>query len=286
MGHYARRPVDATSDPGTRMLLRRPGRLCSLRRVTSLRLAILGFVVVMVAANPAEARRGRGGIVVINVGDDIMHLRQTSFEPVVSEDGRETSVDNIGYHYQRFGLFWVDLWRWGGEYVLYSGETYAPLTDDELAELGGARFPIAYHLPPGFLLLVCAGIFGLIKRRSRSVKFCLIAGGSLIAIALVLFLAGLGLGAMIPGFLGLYHLAAAKFGTAPEPDDDDDVVSAEPEPEQPRPRPSFRPPAPRVETDPFRAPPQQAPIHVERPSAPVVAPIAVDPNAEAPKLLR
>jgi len=253
--------------------------------------AILGFVVAMAVAGPAEARRGGGGIVIINVGDDVMPLRQTSSETVVGEDGSEARLDTIGYHYQRFGLFWIDFWRWSGEYVLYSGDggmLYAPLTSDELAELGGADFPLAYHLPPGFLLLLAAGVFGLVKRKSRSVKFCLGVGGALIGIALILLVAGLGLGAMIPGFLGLYHLVAAKWGTVDDGanEADDDIVDlGEPLPEQkPRPRP-VREAAPRVETDPFRAPPQQAPIHVERPSAPVVAPIAVDPDAEAPKLL-
>ena len=91
---------------------------------------------------------------------------------------------------------------------------------------------------------------------------------------------------MIPGFLGLYHLAAAKFTSADDDEDDTLTADAEPAPDAPRPRPPVRPSAPRVETDPFRAPPQQAPILVERPSAPAVAPIAVDPDAEAPKLLR
>ncbi len=254
-----------------------------------MRVAVLGFLLVMLAeARPAEARRG-GGIVVINVGDDIMHVRQTSPEAATNEDGSAAELDQIGYHYSRFGLFWVDLWRWEGEWVLYSsdGGSYAPISDAELEQLGGARFPLAYHLPPGFLLLVCGGYFLIVRRKPRTVKFALIAGGILIAIALILFLLGLGLGALIPGFLGVYHLFAAKFSPAGSHEEDDEAPAenydgAEPEPE-PRPR---REPAPRVETDPFRAPPQQAPIMVERPSQPIVAPIAVDPNAEAPKLLR
>jgi len=251
-------------------------------------MAILGLVVVMAAARPAEARRGRGGIVVINLGDDIMHLRQTSSEVVLGEDGTEARLDRIGYHYERFGLFWVDLWRWGGEYVLYSGDgmTYAPLTDAELDALGGAPFPIAYHLPPGFLALLAGGELLIVRRKRRTVRFALIAGGVMILIAVVLFVMGLGLAVMIPGFLGLYHLAAAKFTSADDDEDDTLTADAEPAPEAPRPRPPVRPSAPRVETDPFRAPPQQAPILVERPSAPAVAPIAVDPDAEAPKLLR
>jgi hypothetical protein len=251
--------------------------------------AILGVVVVMAAAGPVEARRGRGGgIVVINLGDDIMHLRQTSSEPVIGEDGAEAQLDKIGYHYERFGLFWIDFWRWGGEYVLYSGDgmLYAPLTEEELAGLGGADFPIAYHLPPGFLGLLAGAELLIVRRKRRSVKFALIAGGVLLLIAGVLFLLGLGPAVMIPGFLGLYHLAAAKFSAAPQHDDEDEVnVGDYVEPARSSPRPPVRPSAPRVETDPFRAPPQQAPIHVERPSAPVVAPIAVDPDAEAPKLL-
>jgi len=251
-------------------------------------MAVLGLVVVMAAAGPAEARRGRGGIVVINLGDDIMHLRQTSAEVVLGDDGTEARLDQIGYHYERFGLFWVDLWRWGGEYVLYSrdGMTYAALTDAELEALGGASFPIAYHLPPGFLALLAAGELLIVRRKRRTVRFALIAGGVMLLIAVVLFVMGLGLAVMIPGFLGLYHLAAAKFSASAGDDEDDSLTADEPAPEAPRPRPPVRPSPPRVETDPFRAPPQQAPILVERPSAPAVAPLAVDPDAEAPKLLR
>ncbi len=217
-----------------------------------------------------------------------MHLRQTSSEPVGGEDGSEVQLDKIGYHYQRFGLFWIDFWRWGGEYVLYSdagGMLYAPLTDAELEELGGASFPIGYHLPPGFLLLLAGVLYLIVKRRPRSVKFCLIMGGSLVGLALILVVAGLGAGAMIPGFLGLYHQFAAKFGSF-GPDEEVEAILdlGEPLPAPERARPMRESP-PRVETDPFRAPPQQAPIHVERPSAPLVAPLAVDPNAEAPKLL-
>jgi len=245
----------------------------------------------MVAAvRPAEARRGRGGgIVIINVGDDIMHVRQTSSELATNEDGSSTTIDQIGYHYSRFGLFWVDFWRWDGEWVLYSadGNSYAPISDEELEQLGGARFPLAYHLPPGFIGLLCGGYFLIARRKPRSVKFALIAGGVLVGLAVILFLLGLGLGALIPLFVGVYHLFAAKFSPAGSTFDDDEdapvenYYGASPEP-APRPR---RDPPPRVETDPFRAPPRQAPIVVERPSQPVVAPIAVDPNAEAPKLL-
>lgn len=254
--------------------------------MTPLRLAILGLVMVMAAAQPAEARRG-GGIVIINLGDDLMHLRQTSSEAAIGEDGTETRLDQIGYHYERFGLFWVDIWRWGGEYVLYSSDrsVYAPLTEAELAELGGADFPIAYHLPPGFLALLAGGMLLIVRRKRRTMKFALIAGGVLLVIAAVLFVLGLGAGAMIPGFLGLYHLAAAKFSAGPFADDDEVDVDEYVEPARPSQRPPVRSSPPNVETDPFRAPPQQAPIHVERASAPLVAPIAVDPNAEAPKLL-
>ncbi len=239
----------------------------------------------MAATGPAHAGRG-GGIVIINVGDDIMHVRDTDPQPVLGEDGTETQVGQIGYHYERFGLFWLDFWRWSGEYVLYSGDSYAPLTDAEVEQLGGAKFPIAYHLPPGLLGLLAGGYYLIVLRRPRTVRFALIAGGVLILLAVILFVLGLGAGVLIPGLLGVYHLAAAKFGTpATDADSEINVDEDDAEPERPMPRAVPRPSAPRFETDPFRAPPQQAPIHVERPSAPLVAPVAVDPNAEAPKML-
>ncbi|MDB4961630.1 MAG: hypothetical protein JWP01_1629 [Myxococcales bacterium] len=255
----------------------------------------LAVLVMTFEAAPAEAFGRRGGLVVVNYGEDVELIRPLD-KPLhgTSELGEELWLGKLGYKYTRFGLFWLDLWRWDGRFIAYDGEDsfgnggyYVELTEDEVEELGGARAPIGYWLPP-LLLVILAGIELLIvSRRKRTARFALIAGVVFLVLGLILLLLGLGPAVMIPGFLGLYHIAAAFLSPAVPAADDLDAETTEPEePPTPRPRPIERVPVPRVETDPFRAPPQHAPIHVERLSQPVVAPIAVDPNAAAPKLLR
>jgi hypothetical protein len=256
----------------------------------SMRLAVLGFVLVLLAARPADARRG---VVVVNFGDDIELIR--TLEHAVDTSpvyGASHSLDKLGYKYTRFGLFWVDLWRWDGEFIAYDGIDgfggggyYVVLTDEELEALGGASVPWSYRLPPGFLLILAGLELFIVTRRKRSARFAMIAGIVFVLLAVILLVLGLGPAVMIPGFLGLYHLAAAFLSPA-VPDDNDVATETTETAATPRPRPIERVPVPRVETDPFRAPPQQAPIHIVRASQPVVAPLAVDPDAEAPKLLR
>ena len=252
-----------------------------MRTVVARWVIALAAFVAFATPDVAEARRGVG-IVVIYTGDDIEPLG--GLAPDVSA---ATGYTKHGYHYQRFGLFWIDFWRWGGEPAVYEGNTYVPLTPELAAELGvPLSTPWSYHFPPGLLLVIVGAELAIIGRKPRSVRGTLLAAGGLGAFAALLWFKDTGMASIIPALAGLYHVAAIWLRPYEEPVDEDDA-SADDAPAAPAPKRTgyATGTAPRVETDPFRANPQPLPVVVERPSQPAVIPVAHDPNAAAPKLL-
>ena len=240
----------------------------------------------------AEARRG-GGIVVINTGDAIEHVRDLD-----SDAARELGYSKLGFRYTRFGLFWLDLWRWDGEFVVYEGSTYVPITDDELETLGGAWVPLRYHLPEGLLIIV-AGIYLLVVgRRKRKVKTTWIIAGVLAATAVVFLLFGLTWEFMIPLGIAIHHALSARAAMNRGETDDatedttDEVATTEtPRDSTPAPRTVARSSGPIGTPPPLSTPsaeprPSQ-PLVIERaPTAPAVVPMREDHSVDGPKLLR
>jgi hypothetical protein len=249
---------------------------------------------VVLAASPAEARRG-GGAVVINLCDDIVHVRGLS-----AGTADTIGFDSLGYKYARFGILWLDLWRWDGEHVVYSDGGYAPISAEHLAALGGAGVPWKYHFPPGLVLLLAALEFWIITKQRRRVKAVLWIGGALILFSLLLLWQGVDKTFAIPGLLGLHHVVTAWFGMRAHADEIVGEVTAgeanEDHAAEPRPsaavaarssgatvaRPSAAPPLPTS-----AASGTSQPLAIHRPqTAPADVPIVHDASAEGPKLLR
>jgi len=264
------------------------------------------IAIVLLVASAAHARE----LGVISTGGDILHLRDLPPETTAA-----VGFKSLGYHYDVVGIFWLDIWRWGGEFVVSTSDTdvssrdaadagggtlvleqwaYAPVTSEELERLGGADVPWKYHCPPGLLVILALIELQLVVRRRRSARAVLGVGGALLVIALVLYGQGVDQAFVIPLVLGLHHVGAAWLAIRRQRDDDTsgDDVDDEPHvaPAPPREasrasRPRERPP--NVETDPFRAPPQPAPIVVERPPTPASATsVVAEADAPPPKLLR
>ncbi len=56
-----------------------------------------------------------------------------------AEVRRETGADvSIGYHDNRFHVFWLSLWTWGGQHILYAGDNYRVLEPADWEELLGS----------------------------------------------------------------------------------------------------------------------------------------------------
>src|SRR5450432_4616155 len=104
--------------------------------------AIGVLLVGLCMARPAEAR----GTALIISGDDISHIRDLAHGEVALLGFSQTDLHYdpmdigpgpvaLGYHYQRFGVFFLDVWRWSGEPVVYRGKQFWVLTDDQLETL-------------------------------------------------------------------------------------------------------------------------------------------------------
>jgi hypothetical protein len=262
----------------------------------------IAVVLVIGLGSTAEARRG-GGAVLINTGDDILHIRDlesAANTAAVADEAPDALVfSKLGYRYERFGVFFMDIWRWDGEFVLYSGDTYVPIDDEMLSLVGGANVPWRYRLPDGLLILIAIGYLAFIGRRKRSAKSALIIAGVLTAISLAFFLMGLTWEFLIPLLIAIHHAIAARSAIKNEAPDEDVVEVAEPaQPSQPQPvratsssgrMATGTPPPVHNSSGQHAVLPSRPsqPIVVERPStAPLVVPMRADDSVEGPKLLR
>ena len=120
--------------------------------------------------SPSEAH-ARRGIVVITSGDHIAHVANFPSE-AESQLRQETGhTVQLGYYYSHFGVFWVDIWTWGGTYCVYEGDNYEPLEYEQaVALMGGSSIskPFFYSCPPGMVLLLCVGVwYGVSSYRER-----------------------------------------------------------------------------------------------------------------------
>jgi hypothetical protein len=249
---------------------------------------LVAWVFVVGLGGIAEARRGGGAFVVINTGDTIIHIKDLPQEATLDTSllgdpaaGTPQVFNKLGYRHERFGVFWFDLWRWDGEFVLYDGDTYISISDEMAAELGES-VPWRYHLPDGLLILIAVAYFALIGRRRRRVKTGFVIAGFMLALAIAFFVMGLTWEFGIPLAIAVHHGFSARAAMRAV-DDEEPEVSTEP----PAPR-AAQPSAPRaaIGTPPPR--PSQ-PIVVEQPSivtAPPVVPMRPDDSADGPKLLR
>ncbi len=122
--------------------------------------AVVVAAILFLGAGKAEAR----GVAIYNTGEDIVHvsdIKEEAREEVEKELGPGVK---IGIIYNRFGLFWMDIWRWDARWVLYVDDSYGEFPKEELEELavGSLSKPITMTLPPGLIVLVLGGIgFGI-----------------------------------------------------------------------------------------------------------------------------
>lgn len=141
-----------------------------MRRSLSLVLPALALATVALSAEEAQAK----GIMIITHGESVLHyadLDAAIREAMHKETGHSLQV---GYLYSHFGVFWLDLWTWGGEYCLYEGDDVLRLTPEQVAEVMNTTpdklgKPLLYTFPLGLLILLGAGLgFFAFSRLTRS----------------------------------------------------------------------------------------------------------------------
>ncbi|MCA9709670.1 MAG: hypothetical protein KDK70_27780, partial [Myxococcales bacterium] len=119
-------------------------------------LPLLAFVLVCLPQSEAHARRG---IMLITSGDSITHVAELEAEAAKIVEEEVGSGVAVGYKYEQFGVFFLELWTWDGQYVLYRGDDYWDLPESEVAKLAGVSSvdelskPLLYTFPLGLIIL-------------------------------------------------------------------------------------------------------------------------------------
>ena len=102
----------------------------------------------------AEAR----GIMLVTYGETIKDRGELAAElKDVIEASTEKGV-KMGYCYSYAGMFWIDVWTWGGAPCFYKDKRAWKLSDDDIASYGEVapaqvKKPFFYRFPEGLLFL-------------------------------------------------------------------------------------------------------------------------------------
>ncbi len=135
-----------------------------LRSVSVAAIPALFCAIMMFRPSQADAK----GFFLITYGDDISKVADipaAQLESVKQATGAANPA--IGYKYNQFGIFFLNVWTWGGDFVLYENDTYWDLGVDNAAQILGVtpdqvKKPLGYKVPPGLILilvLIIGGVF-------------------------------------------------------------------------------------------------------------------------------
>lgn len=128
-------------------------------------LLYLAFAAVLLfGTGQAHAKRG---FAIINTGSTFSELAPLKKENLNKLNENErlevqmSNYDTVGYQYSRFGIFWLDIWNWSGEYIVYNkvSENGGIVTPAQAALLMGVEEsklpkPLNYRMPFGLMILV------------------------------------------------------------------------------------------------------------------------------------
>lgn len=120
----------------------------------------------LLSGSPAHGK----GIIIITHGETISHVGNAG-----APAAQAMVPGQIGYKYDYFGIFWIDLWTSGGTYCVYDGNNYAPIEPAVAAQLLGQSDvspPFLYRVPLGWLIfgpLIAIGIVVAIRKKHNQV---------------------------------------------------------------------------------------------------------------------
>ncbi len=121
------------------------------------------------APSHAEAK----GLVIINTGDDVMEIGDVKAESRADAEAATEPGVKVGVRYSRFGIFWIDFFRWDTTFVLFHGNTFWEVPEADLAEVSAVplKKPFTATIPPGLIGLgVVIIIVILVKVLGRKKK--------------------------------------------------------------------------------------------------------------------
>ena len=97
------------------------------------------FAVLLVGMFLIPSKAEAKGLLLITYGDSIKHMADVpaeAKEAITKDLGPDVA---IGYKYSYAGLFWLDIWTWGGEYCLFKDKTFWSLKPEQAAQLMGVN---------------------------------------------------------------------------------------------------------------------------------------------------
>jgi hypothetical protein len=108
----------------------------------------VGFALALFSPSEASAK-----FVLITSGETITHIGDVTPQTKMGPAGVK-----VGYKYNYYGVFWIDLWTSGGTYCVYEDKKYGPISSAEAAQLLGKSesdlsSPFLYRFPLGWLIL-------------------------------------------------------------------------------------------------------------------------------------
>ncbi|GAB4139943.1 MAG: hypothetical protein Tsb009_09080 [Planctomycetaceae bacterium] len=121
--------------------------------------ALIASIAILSSDEQAQAR----GIILITHGETVKHVADLPEEMSERLFQRMKKNYAVGYRYNAFGIFWLDLWTWGGDHCIYFedeelGLQVTDINDAQFEQLAGKpkhQFPRPwfYIVPPGLLVI-------------------------------------------------------------------------------------------------------------------------------------
>ena len=119
------------------------------------------LVAVLTLSLTSTAHAKRGGPMLITYGDNVTHLGDVAPEHQEEIFATAGPSAKVGLWHNEFGLFWMNIWTWSPEYVVYDDNNNVYELEDKAhaADLMGVEesaitTPWTYTFPPGLLIII------------------------------------------------------------------------------------------------------------------------------------
>ena len=140
--------------------------------INSFKILVASFCLMMFfVSNNVEARKGIP-IVIYSTDDDIIEIKDAVVEDTIFLMGQDPAEVNmaeaksnmptnlkVGMMHSRFALFWMNVWTWDGQIVLFTDDTYYTVGISQAEAIAKYGKPFSYTYPT--LALIAGGGLGI-----------------------------------------------------------------------------------------------------------------------------
>jgi hypothetical protein len=156
-GQFKQGHIANGSRPGSPHFASQQNRLLQLIFAGTVIASLIGAVLGV----DRPVQKQRAGLLLLEWGDYIAPIRDLSPTERREFEGLLDGTPRVGFHYQYVSVWFLSVWTWGGEPVLYQGTRYWPNAGDAKI-FANVSTPWTYQFPPGLALLVIWILVGLV----------------------------------------------------------------------------------------------------------------------------